>query len=63
MPYWYYIIIITKNTLYLGGNNMKKLILVSALFALTTFSVMADAITYDTPEEIIGRIQMEMKHK
>ena len=42
---------------------MKKVILVSALFALTTFSVMADAITYDTPEEIIGRIQMEMKHK
>lgn len=42
---------------------MKKLILVSALFALTTFSVMADAITCDTPEEIIGRIQMEMKHK
>ncbi|WP_256478807.1 hypothetical protein [Sebaldella sp. S0638] len=42
---------------------MKKLILFSTLFALTTFSVMANAITYDTPEEIIGRIQMEMRHK
>ena len=42
---------------------MKKFILFSVLFTLTTFSVMADAITYDTPEGIIGRIQMEMKHK
>ena len=42
---------------------MKKYILFSVLFTLTTFSVMADATTYDTPEEIIGRIQMEMKHK
>jgi hypothetical protein len=42
---------------------MKKFILLSVLFVLTTFSVMAEAITYDSPEEIIGRIQLEMKHK
>lgn len=42
---------------------MKKFILFSTLFALTTFSVMADAVSYDKPDEIIGRIQREMKHK
>ena len=54
---------ITKKALYLGGNIMKKFILFSVLFVLTTFSVMSEAETYDTPEEIIERIQMEMKHK
>ena len=63
LSYSFAIINITKNTLYLGGNIMKKFILFSVLFTLTTFSAMADAVTYDTSEEIIGRIQMEMKHK
>ena len=42
---------------------MKKFVLLSVLFVLSAFSVMADAITYDTPEEIIERTQRDMRHK
>ena len=42
---------------------MKKFFLISVIFVVTALSVMANAISYDTPEEIINRIQMEMKHK
>lgn len=42
---------------------MKKFVLFSVLFALTTFSVMADAITYNDSKEIIENTQYDMKHK
>lgn len=42
---------------------MRQFILFSILFGLFSFSLMASAITYDTSEEIIERIQREMRHK
>jgi len=42
---------------------MKKLTLLTFLFVLTTFSVMAEAITYNDPKEIIKQLQSDMKHK
>lgn len=42
---------------------MKKFVLFLILFVLSTFSIMANAVTYDTPKEIIERLQRDMRHK
>ena len=42
---------------------MKKAALIQNIETITSFATYADAITYDTSEEIISRIQFEMRHK
>ncbi len=42
---------------------MKKASFILTLAIITSFASFANAITYDTSEEIIARIQLEMKHK
>lgn len=41
---------------------MKKAAIILTLAVMTSFTALADAITYDTSEEIIARIQWEVKH-
>ena len=41
---------------------MKKTILILTLVSAISFTALA-SVTYDSPEEIIKRIQFEMKHK
>ena len=42
---------------------MKKAAVILTLAIITSFATFANAITYDTSEEIISRIQFEMRHK
>ena len=42
---------------------MKKILLIPALTLAVSFTVLADAVSYDSSKEIIDRIQLEMKHK
>lgn len=42
---------------------MKKLTLLTFLFVLTKFSVMAETITYNDPKEIIEQTQRNIRHK
>ena len=47
----------------LGGITMKKTILILTLVAVSSYTSLASAITYDSSKEIIERIQLETKHK
>ena len=42
---------------------MKRAAVILTLAVITSFASLANAITYDTSEEIIARIQLEMRHK
>ena len=42
---------------------MKKTTIILALITAVSYMSLADAITYDTPKEIIERIQLESRHK
>ena len=42
---------------------MKKSILILTLTLAVSFTALAQAVTYDSSEEIINRIQAEMRHK
>ncbi len=42
---------------------MKKAALILTLATITSFATFADAITYDTSDEIISRFKIEMRHK
>ena len=42
---------------------MKKTILILTLAVATSYTALADAVTYDSSKEIIDRIQLEMRHK
>ena len=42
---------------------MKKTILILTLVAVSSYTSLASAITYDSSKEIIERIQAETRHK
>ena len=42
---------------------MKKSILILTLTLAVSYTALADAVTYDSAEEIIERIKFESRHK
>ena len=44
------------------GDNMRKTMIILSILFITSL-LAANAVTYDSSEEIIERLKLEMKHK